>query len=299
MSCNAQSIEVSPVNVYWQIEAEESWDFSDATAAGLGGKYVTMYLPSGAGYYAWFDENNGDVDPAPGGLTAIEVNYGAGATASAIASAFSSAVGSVTGFSASVSSTTVTVERDDVGEVTDATDGNADDYVTLTICKRGKNYDLGLLDGDVELSIAPSNFIVNAHQSGLTPRAALFQGWESVEVTTTMLETKKSKLEDLFKIYGGVFTPVSGTEVFGVGTSKQGVNMLIEGARLILRPVNAADNTTDTTVMLAVPVPDSLVFSGENPRTLSITWQGFADSDIDSRVSVLLFGDASQDGLGA
>lgn len=299
MACNAQTIEISPVNVYWQIEAQESWDFADATAAGIGGKYVTMYLPTGVGYYAWFDENNTDADPAPSGLTAIEVNYAAGAVASAIATAFQTAVTAVTGFTATASGTVVTVVRDSVGEVTDADEGSADDFVVLTICKRGKDFDLGLIQGDVSLSTEPSNFIVQAHQSGVTPRASLFQGWSTIEVTTELLETQMSKLQELYGIYGGAFTPSGGTAVFGVGTSKQGQNLLIDGARLVMHPVNAADQTTDVNVMLAVPVPDSLVFSGENPRTLSVTWQGFADGDIDSRVSVLLFGDGSQADLEA
>ena len=91
MSCSSvANIRIEPVDVYWKEFEQECWDFESATAAGLGGKYVVLYNAAGTGFYAWFDENNTDVDPAPGGLTAIEVNYAASASASAIATAFSS-----------------------------------------------------------------------------------------------------------------------------------------------------------------------------------------------------------------
>jgi len=105
-------------------------------------------------------------------------------------------------------------------------------------------------------------------------------------------------LKEIFKIYGGTFTPGGGTEVFGMGTAKVGANLLPDAARLRMSPVTAAnDNLGDVNLMLALPVPDSLVFSGENPRVLSATWTGFLDESIDSRVSQLLFGDATQTGL--
>lgn len=298
MSCNANNVSISPVNVLWQIEAQEVWDFSAATASGLGGTYVTMYLPNGTGYYAWFDENNTDTDPAPGGFTEIEVDYAASASASAIATAFAAAVTAVSGFTATASGTTVTVDRDDVGEVTDATEGTSSSFLSLQICRHGKDWDLGLLQGNIEPTLTPANFPVLAHQSGLTPRALLSKGFEEVSVQTVLLETQASQLKEVYKIYGGVFTPDT-SEVFGVGTSKQGTNLLVDAARLILRPVNASDNTTDINFMLALPVPETLVLSGEEPRTLTVTWNGFIDEDIDPRVNVLLFGDASQDNLEA
>ena len=298
MSCTTGDISISPVNVYWQHEHVDVFDFASATATGVGGKYVTLYLPNGDGFYAWFDENNTDTDPAPGGLTDIEVDFAAAATPQAIATSFQSAVNAVTGFTATVSGTQVTVTRDAVGAVTPSALGpSMTGLVTITVCTNGKDLDLGLLQGDVELSVAPANFIVQAHQSGLTPRAALFQGLETLEVTTTLLETGSSKLEAIYGVYGGSFTPSMGTKVFGIGTSKQGQNLLIDGGRLVLRPVNAVDQTTDTNLMMAIPVPDSLVFSGENPKTLSITWQGFIADGKDSRVSGLLFGDATQTGI--
>lgn len=297
MSSSVNNIRINPVNVYWQIEALEQWDFSSVTASGIGGQYVTMYLPTGAGYYAWFDENNTDVDPAPGGgLTAIEVNYAANATPSAIATAFQTAVDAVTGFTATVSGKVVTVKRDAIGEVTTPTEGTATSVV-LTICRKGKDFDLGLLEGDLEPSFAPSTFVVKAHQSGPTPRASLMTGFEELSVETVLLETVKSNLKELYKIYGGVFTPVSGTEIFGAGSASLGKNMLVEAARLVFKPVNAVNDEENFNFALCVPVPGTLSFSGENPQKLTVTWQGYQDDSIDSRINAVSIGDIFQTGI--
>lgn len=296
MAGSANNIKINPVNVLWKIEAIDQWDFSNVVASTLGGQYVEMYLPTGAGYYAWFDENNTDVDPAPAGLTAIEVDYALDASPSAIASAFAAAVDAVTGFFASASGAVVTVTRDDVGEVSDASIGTAS-AVIWTLCRRGKNFDLGLLQGDIEPNFSPSNFVVQAHQYGLTPLAALSQGFEEISVETVLLETAKSKLKELYKIYGGTTTPGGGTEIFGAGTAVLGKNILVDAARLVLKPVNSVNDTENFNIALCVPVPSSMVFSGENPQVLNVTWQGFVDIDFNANINAVSIGDIFQDGL--
>lgn len=297
MSSSVNNVKINPVNVYWQIEASEQWDFSSSTASGLGGKYVVLYDAAGAGYYAWFDENNTDTDPAPGGgLTAIEVNYAASASASAIATAFASAVGAVAGFDATAASAVVTTIRTEVGAVTSSTVGNTT-TVTLTVCRKGKDLDLGLLQGNVEPSVSPANLDIKAHQFGTTPLASLSQGFEKIECKTVLMETDTAKLKELYSVYGGSFTPGGGTEVYGAGSIVLGKNILTEAARLVLRPVNAVDNTTDVVVMLCVPVPESLSFSGENPEVLNVTWKGFIDTTANSKFNAIAFGDVFQDGL--
>lgn len=296
MSCDSNAVVINPVNVFWQIEATDCFDFTGSTAAGLGGKYVSLYLPDGTGYYTFFDENNTDTDPAPSGLTLLAVDYAASATASAIATAFQTAVNGLTGFSATIDGLHVTVIRDDVGEVTPSALGPGVTTITIAVSRKGKNFDLGLLQGDVEPSITPSILDVKAHQFGPTPIASLTQGFEKIECKTVMLETSSAKLEEIYSIYGGSYTPMSGTAIFGAGSASIGRNILTEAARLVLRPVNAADNTTDTVIMLCIPVPDSLKFSGENPQTLSITWKGFLDTSANSNYNAVAFGDVFQPG---
>jgi len=296
MASSANNIKINPVNVYWQIEAVEQWDFANSTAAGLGGKYVTMQNAAGTDFYAWFDENNTDTDPAVAAHTGIGVDYAASATPAAIATAFASAVGAATGFDATASGTIVTVKRTAVGAVADATVGNAT-TVLLTICRSGKNFDLGLLQGNIEPSVSPATLDIKAHQYGVTPLATLSQGFDKIECKTVLLETDSSKLKEIYSIYGGSYTPSGGTEVFGAGGSVIGTNILVNAARLVLRPVNALNNESDTVVMLCVPMPESLSFSGENPQVLNVTWKGFLDTSANSKVNAIAFGDVFQAGF--
>jgi hypothetical protein len=296
MSCSvAGNVIIGPVNLLWKAKAKITFDFAASTASGLGGQYVTFYLPDGTGYYAWFDENSTDTDPAPAGFTEIEVDYAASATASAIATAFQGAVDAVTGFVATVDGTVVTVECDDYGRVT-APAGNAVSVVT-SICNYGKDYDCGLLQGDVEFNFAPSTVQVTAHQYGPTPLSLLATGFETIEMTTTLLETSNAKLKEIYRVYGGAFTPVSGTEVFGAGSAFIGKNLLSEAGILEARPVGATNSLQSIFLPLAIPIPGTLTFSGENPRVLSVTWQGFIDLNKDSRINAVAFGDFTQNGI--
>ena len=293
----ANNVQISPVNALWRIEAQEIVDFAGLTGLDVKGKFFNISTAKDAIlHYVW--GNDGVVaDPAPAGRTAIPFTVvGDSDDAATLAAACATAVDGVAGYTATASGTEVTITRSAVGEVTETVD--VDMGVAITQCRFGKDLDLGLLNGNLELSLAPANFIVTAHQSGVTPRAALYQGLETAEVGLELLETTDANLKQIYGVYGTTgFTPGAGTEVYGVGTSKQGQNLLPFAARLELKPVNAADDTDNTTLMLALPVPDSLVFSGEDPKTLSVTFQGYVDDAKDSRISAVLFGDPSQTGL--
>lgn len=296
MSGESSNVSVAPVNVLWRIEQQELIDLTGLTASGLGGTSFDLFLPDGTEYYVWFDENNADVDPTPGG-TAIEVDYASSAAASAIATACAAAIDAVSGFEAQVKdSTKVQVTRSAVGACTATADN--DSGVAITVCRNGKDYDLGLLEGDVTLNTEADILTLTSHQSGVTPRAALFRGFSNLSVDTVMQETVSSQLDDIYNLYGGQFTPAAGTEVFGGGTSKQGNNLLVDAARLVLKPVNAANDADNISLSLAIPQPSSMTFSGENPKVLSVTWLGYVDDSKDSRISAFMFGDDTQiDGL--
>lgn len=298
MAVSTSDISISPVNVLWKIEAQERVSFADATASDLGGKYITFYKADGTGVYVWFDENNTDTDPAPGGgLVAVPVDYAAGATAAQIASAFQTAMDAASGFDAALvsgSTVEVMVKRTAVGEVS-TFGGNSG--LTITVVRKGKNIDLGLLQGNIEPTFSPANLTITAHQYGVTPLASLAQGFEEISCETVLLETTKSKLAEFFKIYGGQETPSGGTLVVGAGSVVNGKNMLTEAARLVFKPVNAVDDTQNYNIMLAVPTPGSLTFSGEDPKTLTVTWNGFVDLEFDSKFNAVAIGDVFQAGL--
>jgi hypothetical protein len=296
MSSSADNVTISPVNVLWRIEASEQIDYTGITAASLSNAYWIMRSAKDATlYHVWHNLDAGGVDPAPVGSSPLEVAITTGDSATTIATAVAAIIDGDGNFTSTSSAGVVSVNRTAVGLVTDTADFDAG--VAITICRRGKDFDLGLLDGDIEFSVAPSNFIVTAHQTGVTPKAALFQGLESLEAGTVMLETQTSQLDEIYSLYGDTFTPSAGTEVTGIGTSTQGENLLINSARLVLKPVNAVDDSANVSMMLSIPVPESLTFSGENPRTLSVTWQGFVDEQIDARASAVVIGDETQAGL--
>lgn len=295
MASSSNNIQINPVNVYWQIEAQESFDFSGVVAAALNNDSITLFLPDGTEHYWWFNYNSTGVDPTPGG-TGHVVTVAVAASASTIATSFKTAVDAVTGFNATVDGTTVKTKREDVGEV-EASDADAAPSIIMTIIRKGKDFDLGLLQGDLEPSFNPSNLSITAHQYGTTPLASLSQGFESIECETVLLETDKAKLKVLYKIYGGTTTPASGTEIFGAGSAVMGRNMLQEAARLIFKPVNSTDDTGNFNIALALPIPSSMVFSGENPSVLNVAWQGFIDRELDSNINVVSIGDIFQAGL--
>lgn len=294
-------IKVNPVNVLWQIEAMEKLDFNGAVAASINNKYVKLWLPTGVAHYFWANYNSTGSDPSAGG-TAHEVTVAIGDADTVIAESYKAAIAAVTGFTASRSSAVVTVCRvlnTGVGECTAPSENFSDAHLTLTQVRSGKDFNLGLLKGDIKPSFSPANLSVNAHQYGKTPLLTLNQGFDKIECVTNLLETDNAKLKALYKIYGGVVTGGSSTDVFGSGTFVNGRNILVDAARLIFKPVNAADNLSNMQIALAVPVPGSLVFSGENPEELEVTWMGFADLLMNSKINVISFGDIYQTGLTA
>lgn len=295
MASSVNNVQIVPTNVFWQMEQTEQWDFQGLSAAGLGGKYLTINsAKNSAAYYVWFNTGS-SVDPSPAGKGEIEILITSGDTPAQVAGKVAVVISALAGFDAEAFGSTVTIKRLLAGETTETQD--VDSGVLVTLTRRGRDMDLGLLEGDVECSFAPANFILTSHQTGLTPLAAINQGFETLECTTTMLETHKSNLKEIYKIYGGSLTPAGGSEVFGVGSFVQGKNMMVEAGRLVLKPVNAVDNKDNFNFMLAIPVPDSLVFSGENPRTLSITWQGFVDRDFNTKFNAIAIGDVKQAGI--
>lgn len=296
MSSSVDNVKIVPVNVSWKMEQTETWDFTDLTKALLSEKAFKFWAALDASkHYVWFDADGSDTDPAIASFTAHKVTLTTANTPAQIATAVAAVVDALTDFVASASGAVVTVKRTAVGLTTESVDVDSD--LVYSLSRRGRDYDLGLLQGDVALSFQPSNFVLNAHQTGKTPLAALNQGFEKLECGTVLLETQKSQLKELYTIYGGSETPMSGTEVYGIGTDSQGKNMMVEAGRLVLKPVNATDDTGNFNMMLAVPVPDSLTFSGENPRTLSVTWQGFVDRDFNDKFNAIAIGDIFQAGL--
>ncbi len=180
------------------------------------------------------------------------------------------------------------------GDCTDWED--SDTGFTLTQCQDGGDFDLGLLDGNVEPKFEEKLLEIMAHQNGSTPLADLRQG-VGVEVAMTLKECDAEHLKAIFsRASGGTDTPSAGTEVFGWGKSRLGQSTLPQARRLILHPVVLADDvlTRDLCFWKAYPIPDSLVFSGEDPQTLGVTFKCYLDDDKPDAISMFGVGDWSQ-----
>lgn len=299
MSQNLSSVNnvvINPVNVLWRIEALEKIDFTGATGSGCNNKTLHLFLASGVEHYFWANYNSGGADPVESG-TAHAVALSSGITDTNIADAFKTAIAAVTGFTATRSGNVVTVCRTldtGCGEVSTLTCSLP--VTSATQVRRGKDFNLGLLKGDVSPEFGPENLVVTAHQYGKTPLLNLNQGFGKLGVKLELLETDSAKLQALYKIYGGSVVGGSST-VYGAGTQVLGKNIMVDAARLIFKPVNASDNKSNFNIMLAIPVPGSLKFSGENPQMLEVEFHGFADLNIDPHVNTVMIGDVYQTGL--
>lgn len=298
MASSASNIVINPVDVYWRIEHLSTYSFTGQTPAGIGGDYFDIYDTDGVAARVWFDLDNLSVAPAtPSGGRLIEVNVATGNTATQIATAAKVAIDADSKFVATSSTTLVTVKGAAVGEVTDPAQGTS--TVSITVCYRGKDFNLGLLEGEPSPTFEPQVFDVVAHQTGTTILSKLVQGF-TANVETVLQETTKSNLKEMYKIYGEAFTPIAGTEVYGAGTGSIGKNMIIEGARLEFVPRNSlgAELSYNYTFRLAIPVPGTLLFSGENPRTLTVTWDALPDlTATRTKLDMVVVGDINQTGV--
>lgn len=303
MSSSVANIRIEPVDVSWRDYESECWDFTNATASGLGGKYVYITSAAGVLNYIWFDENNTDVDPAPGGgAVAIEVNYAAAATPAAIATAFNTAVGAATGYDCTLdaSGLVATSIRTAFGACTDSTVGNVGALIALTKVSEGKDVYLGLLDGDVEVSFEEATLPLTAHQTGTTLLADLRQGVNAT-VALTLKESDNAIRQTLFAGTAGGAVVGGTSTVYGWGDKKQGLSTVIDAARLILHPVALADAdlSRDMCFWKAYPLINSIVFSGENPEVMAIEFKCYIDSRKADGINLFMFGDHTQAGLDA
>jgi len=291
MASSANNIIVSPMNLFWRIEANHQITTVADVADDLDGTYFTLM----GTHYVWFD-GVAAADPAPAGLTAIPVAYTTNDSAITLAGLVAAAIDGDAAFDATSSGAVVNVVAAAVGAQDDSAD--VDSGVTIAICRKGKNFDLGLLEGEPSLTLEPDVLDVESQQKGTVPVTSIIRG-SNASVEVTMLETNKSNLEEFYKIYGGSFTPGGGTAVFGVGTAAIGRNLLVDGARLIMIPVNSISTelSYNVNIMLTAPVPGSLVFSGTAVRTMTVSFKAYPDDTIDSRVDTVLIGDAEQAGI--
>lgn len=298
MSCNATNIKIDPADVSWQIEEKWCVETVADVASSLNSKYFRLGVSgqSTFSHYVWIDVGNTGTDPAIAGLTGVEVNISANATANTVASAINTAVDALAGFESTVSGNEITITMVGAGDSAGLLEGVAATGFTFTQQAEGGDLDLGYLDGDIEVSFEENLFEVTAHQTGVSKLADLRQG-VSAEVSLVLKESNKSRFDEIFKAAGGTYTPSGGTELVGWGTNRQGSNTIVQARRLVLHPVRlaSADYSEDLCFWKAYPMPESVVFSGENPKVMNITFKMYLDENQDEAIKLFSFGDWTQE----
>lgn len=105
-------------------------------AGSLGGKYFTINAANDlVKYYVWFNVDGASTDPAPAGLTGVEVAISENDVADDVATAVAAALDALSAFGAAAVTDTVTVTNAANGVTTDAADVDAG--VTINVTQQG------------------------------------------------------------------------------------------------------------------------------------------------------------------
>lgn len=287
----------SPMNAFWRIEAEESFDF--AGIVDPSGLEFNLFKVDGTKVRVFADLDGASTIPSAGaGEIVLEAAITTGMSASQIATAVAAAITADADLTATASGSIVSVKRVAVGKVLPPVD--VDFGVKIAICRTGQNIALGLLEEVPEVTTETNVFNIVSQQTGQAILGQLFQG-ANVSVALTLIETTFETVKQLYGIYGtSSFTPSMGTEVAGIGSGAIGKSLLREAARLELVPQTVVDANLSYAVnlMLCVPVPTTISFPGDEPRRLTVEFTGYANQELNNQnINQLLIGNASQVGL--
>jgi hypothetical protein len=292
-----ENIRIEPCDVTWEIE--EKWQVTTIAdvALSLQNQWFKMYKPDLTWKHVWFNVATLGVDPAPPGSSGgIVVAIATNASAATVAAAVQVAVDADAAWIATVASNKVTITNIDVGQTGSMIDGTATTGFTFAQLQDGGSLEMGYLDGDIEVSFEEQQLDITAHQTGTTVLTGLRQGLIN-EVTMTMKEADLEKYKELLLgTAGSTYTPGGGTEVMGWGTASLGQNVFIKARRLVLHPValDTSDKTRDICFWKAYALPESLVISGENPKTLGLKFKVYRDDVKPAGINQFILGDWSQ-----
>lgn len=307
MAGNAANVRVEPSIVTYGTAAYQVQTINTVadSSSSLQSKYFFLYSADGTKTYLWINVAAAGVDPAPAGFgTALTIAIAANATAATIASALQVAIDAHADFTATVSGNVVTVTDVTTGYAAEMHDSNAAPtgfaFATTTLGDTAE--ELGGLEGEIEIAFSQSTVPVAFHESGVTPVIEIINGLEECTVTLNMLETTFAKMKKILMKTQGSMIPIgaSGTEVMGVGTSKDFKNLLSYATVLNIHPKRllAADKSLDITAWKAIPVLQGLTLSGEAAVTLPVVFRCFPDTTKSTRANILCIGDYSQSVVG-
>jgi len=280
MANDVSNVKIEPVEANWgNPETTKITAVADSSGS-LNNKFFSMTSQDGTLHHVWYDINGVGVDPAPANSTPITVTGATDATAAAIASSSATAIDLIAKFNSKIDSgdsTSFIVENVGIGTATDTVD--SDTTFTILQLRDGSDFDLGLMDGDIDFSPTEDLFDVTAHQTGTQIQDKIRTGNNVAPIVIAMKESIVAKLKEILEAGGASVTPGGGTEVTGYGKTKQFLNISNDTRYLILHPVRLAAGvfTDDIAIWRAYPNLTGLNFSGESDRKINVEFQVIPD----------------------
>lgn len=269
-------------------------------ADSLTDEFITVQGVSPTGVVTTYVVGKG-TDPATPGTTFVSVTFATDATAAAVASAFVTALDGITGKPFKVSSVSglITLQNRFIGAVSGESIGTSG--FTLETAQSGIRVELGSTEGSLDFSTEVNLLDITTNQTGGIVVDQIFQGG-SVTVSGAFTEITKTKFDQLIGgSTGDTITPMSGTAVTGFGESKLFQSLFDFGGTLILHPIRlpSTDYSADVVVWKCAPVLESTAFDGTAVQAFNISFNGYLDASVDTKINLWAKGDWTQEGLDA
>jgi hypothetical protein len=291
------NVKIEPMVVTWGEDIAQVQKITTGAdvSSSLNNKYFFIYSATGS-FYVWLNIGGAGVDPNPAGdHVAIPATAAANATASAIATAVQTALDGHADFVATVSGNVVTVTNAAVGYASQAHDGNSG-FVFNLVTQGFTGYEIGCVEGDIELSVSQDLEPITCHETGTSVRGHIEKG-KTVEATVTFKETHKANIKKLLTQAGGSYLPAvaNSTEIAGWGTAKQFQNTFAMAMKLSLHPkrLPTGDKSEDFVFWKAYGQLESLNFSGESIMNIPVTFHVYADEAKHPAVQYFAYGDTT------
>lgn len=300
MANELTNIKIEPCNVTWGNPETTKVTLVADSAGSLNDTYFTGYLPTGVGFYVWFNINSAGVDPAPSGFaTEIEVAGATGASAATLQAAAVTAINAISGLNAKADpndSDSLILQNEAVGTVTAVVTDTGSTGFTLTQLRAGSSFSVGYIEGDVEFSLEEDFYDVTAQQEGTTIIEKIRTGSRVTGISIAMKEGVASKLKTVLEAGGASVTPAGGTEVTGWGSSKRFTGVTNQCRRLILSPVRlgSSDRSEDMCAWRAYPLFQNTNFSGETAKMINVEFVFLPDALIADAQNHFVVGDHQQ-----
>lgn len=156
---------------------------------------------------------------------------------------------------------------------------------------------VGYCEGDISVSLEEQVVDVTAHSEGTNVLDHIRTG-KNCEVTLTLKESASGQFDTFVSSAGGA-TNSSGSssvDVIGWGNSKDFTRVGSQAGKLVLHPVanSSSDYSEDLAFWKAYPLLESINISGENPRTMSVTFKVIPDLDKPDEIRLWIRGDHTQ-----